>query len=329
MGRRAATETIARLLFAFLREPVWTQRRLERHCGIGPKALRRRLLELQEAGIQMEREEDPPHVYWSVPKDWFPKHARGLFDCQELARLIARLPRSRNREAALAQVLGPAVDGAMNPNVASANVDDAVLRILEDAVARRVPVRLGYSSASRGGQGGLRVVSIQRIAYGARVRFVGHCHSTHLLKWFRADRVTSPEVAVSTPYLAAPAADVERFIAESLDGFRDPRGPEVCRFELRHPDATWALRALPDGAGTAVVQHVDGGVRVELATAGLDVLARFLVGLGEACTVHAPDKLRARVVALARGALRAQGGLNVASVRLARAGQIGPQRGAG
>jgi hypothetical protein len=95
MGRRTATETVTKLIVAFLRNPSWSQKDLERHCDVGPKAIRQRLLELQEAGILLEREEDHPHVHWVAPKDWFPADAavagmKGEERRDEQIRILAR-----------------------------------------------------------------------------------------------------------------------------------------------------------------------------------------------------------------------------------------------
>jgi hypothetical protein len=73
VGRRSPTESIARIYQAFLRERTWTQAALTREVGIGTPALRKRLDELTTLGMPLEREEgDPPHIYWTVPRSWFP-----------------------------------------------------------------------------------------------------------------------------------------------------------------------------------------------------------------------------------------------------------------
>ena len=66
--------------------------------------MRKKLVELQ-GPFHLEREEDHPHVYWSVPKDWFPG---GVFftraQLPELLRLLGRLPRSKARDVVLETV---------------------------------------------------------------------------------------------------------------------------------------------------------------------------------------------------------------------------------
>ena len=72
MNRRSEADTPARLLVAFLRQRTWSQAELAREVGIEVRAVRRRLNELRAAGVPLEDDEDRPHVYWSVPKRWFP-----------------------------------------------------------------------------------------------------------------------------------------------------------------------------------------------------------------------------------------------------------------
>jgi len=69
MSRRAPTETVAGVVGAFLERRTWSQAELAKRLELSVPALRKRLEEL--AGpLRLEREEDHPHVYWSVPKDF-------------------------------------------------------------------------------------------------------------------------------------------------------------------------------------------------------------------------------------------------------------------
>jgi predicted DNA-binding transcriptional regulator YafY len=320
MGRRTGTETIAKLFVAFLQQATWTQKDLERRCGVGVRAIRKALLDLQEAGVPLEREEDTPQVYWSVPRDWPAPGARlsGIegVEADTVARLVARLPKSREREAVLAKlvppVLGtsPSATGAgaivLKPNAAEERVREQVFSALERGLAERVPVRMGYFSA-KSGRDSLRTVSVQHIAYGDRPRFVGYCHSTDSLRWFRADRVRTAKLETS-PYRAVEPAALAAFVAESMDGFRGGGAAVTCEVVIRANEARWALPHMPYEPESALVTHEPDCSRVVLRTAGLEVLARYLVGLGEAARVVSPPELRDRVRALAEGALAANGG---------------------
>ena len=116
MGRRSATETLGAIYQAFLRQRTWVQAELAADVGVAVPALRRHLDELCRRGMPLDREEDHPHVYWSVPKDWFPGGV--AFEAGEAARLLvqlARLPRSAERDAWIDRVLRSSQDGAVDP----------------------------------------------------------------------------------------------------------------------------------------------------------------------------------------------------------------------
>ncbi|HQY60365.1 MAG TPA: WYL domain-containing protein [Polyangiaceae bacterium] len=351
MGRRTGTETIAKLFVAFLQQATWSQKDLERRCDIGVRAVRKALLDLQDAGVPLEREEDPPHVYWSVPRDWPAPGARlgaleGL-ESDTVARLIARLPRSREREAVLAKLMPPVLGRstpATHSNTAEERVREAVFRALEQGLRDRVALTMGYFSAVSG-RDSLRTVSVQHLAYGDRPRFVAHCHTTDSLRWFRADRVHSAKLEPGAAYRAVEAAVLEPFVAESMDGFRGGGEAVTCEVVIRAAEARWALSHMPYEPKSAVVTAGPEGSRVLLRTAGLEVLARYLVGLGAAARVVSPPELRERVVELAREALASNGidergaepsvpqearlnGGPVRPIRRARQGGIG-QRGVG
>jgi predicted ArsR family transcriptional regulator len=87
MSTRSPTETITLLLQAFLRQRTWAQAALARDLGLSVRTVRQHLFELEAAGVPLEREEEPPSVWWSVPRGWFPG---GAFVAASEARQIAR-----------------------------------------------------------------------------------------------------------------------------------------------------------------------------------------------------------------------------------------------
>jgi hypothetical protein len=97
LGQRTSSETLIAVIVAFWRQPVWSQADLAREAGVSPRVARRYLDELTVAGWPLEREEDHPHVYWSVPKGWFP--AGVLLDSETVASLVRGLVRVPPSEA--------------------------------------------------------------------------------------------------------------------------------------------------------------------------------------------------------------------------------------
>lgn len=308
MGRRSATETVAKLIVAFLQRATWRQKDLEVECGVGARSVRKALIELSLAGVPLEREEEFPHVFWSVPSAWPGGRSRGIEreDLARVARLVARLPRSRERELALAKLVTPALCGSVTPNSQHDPVREHVLQVLEDGVQSRTPVRMAYYSASRGVDS-VRTTSVQRIAYGDFPRFVGFCHDSERLKWFRADRVKSARLEAAATFHSCREDELDAFLRESMDGFRSGEGVVTCEFVVRTPEARWALALMPVDPAAALVTPVENGSDVVLRTSATEVLARFLVGLGGAARVIGPASLRDRVVALAGESLLANG----------------------
>jgi len=291
-------ETVTRIIFAFVRQPTWTQAALSREVDVQTRTVRKHLDAFVASGVPLEREEDHPHVYWSVPRGWLPSGAAFQHrELTELARLVARHPKTDAREKLLARLLRAAPGSSVVRSDAELAGEESVLAVIEDGAASHRTVRLRYFSASRGDRGA-RSLSVHRIESGASVRFVATCHRSGSLKWFRIDRADHA-VLTEEPFREADPETVDEFIAESFDGFHGPEAVEVS-FRLRWPEARWALRTLPAGHQTDLGPTQ---VEVRLRTSALDVLARHLVGLGD--LVDADPPLRERIAALARAALDA------------------------
>lgn len=316
MGRRTATGTIANLFVAFLENSDWKQKDLERRCGVSTRAIRKAIFDMQEAGIPLSSDVEHPHVIWSVPKGWFPGHGIDLHqldavEVQQVVRLVGRLPKSPARERVLTKLVRPALGRPSIPSEVSSSVDEDVLRVLEESALRGRPIRMGYFTASRG-EPTNRIVTVARIVYGDRIRFVAYCHTTQKLKWFRADRVTSGprlensrELSSKTPVIDP--SEVVKLIAESLNGYRgEEKHAQLCRFHVDASISRWVTRNLPEGADYVVEQDKDGAT-VTVRTAAMEVLARFIVGLGGAVRVLEPTVLRLRARAIAKEALATHG----------------------
>lgn len=301
LGSRSQGESISRLILAFLERSDWTQAELSRRLELSTKRTSQ-LLRLVEADLQLERSEEHPHVYWSVRRGWF--LGRGQVVTEEttdlVARLLARLPSTADRDRALKALLRalPEHTASSNDSVADA-ASNSVLHTLEDAARQKAVARIRYYSASRGDTDD-RAVSIHRIRYRATVTFVATCHRADALRWFRADCVERALVDTAERFRHIAPDVLGDFLQTSVGGFRrDDESVEEHVCFVRDPDARWVKRNLPEGA---VAEIVAGGVRLKWQAAAVLPLARFVVGLGDAAVVES-SSLRQHVLELARGAL--------------------------
>ncbi len=305
MGQRSSTETVVAVFQAFLKKRRWTQAQLSRQAEIGVPAVRKHLRELQKSGVPLESRRDLHDVWWSVPEDWYPGAV--LFDkdsIPELLRQLCRLPRSEARNQLINRILKAAprpVVAAVEPSAVltptSSEREETYLPHAEDAMNRKVALKINYYTSSRGDLA-WRHVSIQRVKPDTPARFVAVCHRNDGLKWFRLDGVLNAYPDPSVPYRAADPAIVEALVSQSVDGFHQGDA-KPCSFFVRTPECRWVGRNLPC-AMTA--SDTRGGMRFSTTTAGTLRLARFVVGLGEAARADTPE-LASYVTALARGAL--------------------------
>lgn len=306
MGQRSATETLFGIVAAFVEQPTWTQADLARRLETKTETIRKRLGDLQAGGFKLEKEDDHPHVYWSVPKNWFP----GVLpfkaeEVPDLLRLLGRMRPSALRD----RVLGIVVSRLSNvghpvPDVEVSRRgdedDERFLSIVEDACAKKAAVRMHYYSASRGHMT-RRHASVHAIEHGAHPQFIGSCHMTGELRRFRVSNVQDARIDLGEPFRARAAAEVARFRTESFGGFRHPGPVVACAFVVGDRDAAWVAKNLPDDRIAS--QPVAGGMRFSIETTAVQQLARFVVGLGAAGRAETPE-LAAEVRVLAEGALR-------------------------
>jgi len=304
VGKRSRTETVVAILQAFLKERTWKQAELARHVGVGVDVLRRHLIELEDSGLPLAHEKEHPHIYWSVPKGWFPGAV--LFESETvpvLLRQLLRLPRSKARE----QLIRTILDAAPRPSPAVPAVltaqwtqpEEEFLARIEDAQANKVALEIKYRSTNHP-EGRWRHVSIQRVVVGPPARFVAYHHEVEKLGWFRVDNVLRVIEDASTHFQRVDPAEVETMLSQSVDGFC--RGDAIlCSFFVRDPEARWVEHNLPVSINP---ERVPGGTRFTTTTAGVLRLARYVVGLGSAARAETPE-LASQVSELARGALEA------------------------
>ena len=305
VGQKSRTETLGAVLAALLVRRVWSQADLARNVGVRTEALRRVLEELRASGVPLESEKDHPHVYWRVPKSWFPGGV--LFqqdDVPDLLRQLRRLPRTKARDRLLAVVVEQLplhARGDGFPPIVSRTTteqDEQYVPVVEDAAAKRVPLAMSYHSASRG-KITQRYASVHLVDAGPPARFVATCHRNGDLRWFRVDGIVRARLDEREPFRECAPSAVAAFCAASLDGFKGEGTPIAYSFLVRDPDANWVANNLLEGMRAETLHD---GIRVHVETSAILRLARFVVSLGGAAQPE-DAALTAAVAQLARGAL--------------------------
>ncbi len=306
MGQRSSTVTVVQLVQAFLEQRTWTQKALAERLEMTTPAVREKLNELQVV-FRLEREEDHPHVYWSVPKDWFPGGV--VFTREqlpELLRHLLRLPQSKTRDGLLETVLRNLPQGgsvrslpvAVVPPTATKQEED-YLALIEDAAAQKRALWFRYFTASRG-QMSIRHASVHRVVLGRPARFIATCHREDKLKWFRVENILSAHLDPNELYRPSESKAIETFHRASVDGFNAGGAVAELSFVVREPEARWVqTNLLP----TMKVQALASGrIRVTVETNAILQVARYVVGLGAAAVAETPALAEA-IEVLARGAL--------------------------
>ncbi len=302
MGQRSNTETIVAILKAFLDQRTWKQADLARHVGVQAATVHKRLIELQASGIPLDSEKEHPHVYWSVPKSWYPGGVLFTGDqVTEVFRQLSRLPKSQARndliESLLKYLPARQTTAPVVPAETTAR-EEQHLPILEDAASERVALKFRYFTATRGSEG-TRHASVHRILLGPPARFLATCHRTGDLKWFRIENVSDAKLDAAEPFRDTDSKRIDAHLRASLDGFHEGGEPKKHAFFVSNPDARWVVRNLLE---EMQAEEVPGGIRVHIETAALKRLARYVVGLGGAAKPLTPELAEA-VAAIARGAL--------------------------
>lgn len=308
MGQKSSTETLFKIVAAFIDQPTWSQADLARRVETTTETVRKRLVELQEAGWKLEVETDRPHVYWSVPKGWMPGAlVFNASEAKEVLRLIGRSPKSALRD----RVIDLALKRLARTDTSATFKREAVeppemtedeerwLHVLEDAARENVTVKMRYFTASRGKES-WRHASVHRVDTGPRPQFIATCHIAGGLRRFRVSNVLDVKPAPGEPHRSATAAAITKFDRESFGGYRDV-GPVVrCAFWVRDPEAVWVAKNLPDA--NIASEPAPGGTRFSIETAAVSALARFVAGLGEIARPETPE-LKSEIRTIARAAL--------------------------
>ena len=311
MGTRDNYESVTRAIQAFASQHTWQQAELARRVGIGTPALRRLLLNLMESGMPLEKDDEHPHVYWSVPRHWFPG---GVFfdveDWEVLVHAVLRIGDDVRRAKLLGRLLsgrtamGKVQDGVerLNQSVMGAPLtseEQGTILLIEQSLLLNRPLSINYYSTSAG-RLRWRVVTPQRLIVEPHRRLVAYCHDNQELRWFRVDNIQRALLAEERIATAVPPEDVERYIASSPDGFHDGSNQELA-FTVKQPTASWIAGNLLPGMR---IEREDRGVLRVVTRGGALVVARFIVGLGGDGTAES-KQLRALVCDLATAACEA------------------------
>lgn len=309
VGARENFESISLVVQGFAGRSTWTQAELARHVGIEARALRRLLLSLSKAGMPLERDEEHPHVYWSVPKQWFPG---GVFfdeqDWEVLVHAVLRITDEQRRTRLMSRLLSGrklvATEGAnrLNKGVVGTlltNDEQKTVLLIERSFLENQPLEVRYYSGSSG-QLRDRIISPQRLVSEPRGRLVAFCHENRELRWFRIDNIARAQLASAHVRQDVPQSDIDIYVASSVDGFQDGSQFESA-FRVEGAEANWVrsnllpgMRIDTDSAKTLRVVSQGGAV----------VVARFIAGLGGAAVAEGAA-LRALVRDVAAATLEA------------------------
>jgi len=304
VGQRSNTETIVAILKAFLDQHTWKQADLARHVGVQPATIRKVLDELRANGIPLEDEKEHPHVFWSVPKSWYPGGI--LFTGEQVTQMfrqLSRLAKSKARDQLIESLLkylpSRHAAAAVVPAETTAR-EEQYLPFIEDSANQRVALHFRYFTANRGSEA-MRHASVHRVLLGSPARFVATCHRSGTLKWFRVENVSDAKLDEREAFRDADSKVVDAHLRASLDGIHEGGAPAKHVFFVSDPDARWVARNLMEEMQS---EEVPGGIRVTLETSAVKRLARFVVGLGAAAKPLTPA-LESEVASLAKGALEA------------------------
>lgn len=312
MGNRSASDTLAQVFMALVQRGTIRQKEFADELELEPRALRRHLLDMQAAGMPIEREEEHPHVFWSVPKGWLPGGvAVSSAEVLDAIRYLMRAPQSPARDRLLERLLHRSGGRSNLPSmdvVVATELDDRqdeLVRVFEDALAARKPIAMRFLSLSRG-QVEDRTISVQRILFSDPAKVVAVCHRDGRLKWFRIDNVQRARVDEETEYRSSSDDAIDQFVGDTKFGFHQRGEPTTHRFVVRAPEHRWVGTQL---GRDVTAEPTSGGVRFELTTAAIEPLARFVVSLGAAAKVETKE-LADAVRGIALGALGGSEGGN-------------------
>jgi biotin operon repressor len=310
VGSKSKTETPLRLLAALLEQRTWSQAELARRVEVHPQTVRQCMQELMDAGVPLERDDDHPHVYWSVPQSWLPEGVHlPRVHFVDLLRRLARGAAPAERDPLLKHLVDAAPSlGEMVARIQEAHVpsdvplSSALLATLEDAWESHAVI-LSYRKV-RGGPVEARHCSPARFVDQYQ-HLLARCHQSGKAQRFRLDRILGVSAAVGVEYAPLNDTEIAEALTGAVDGFRAP-GPLVSvRFRLvgAEKEVGWMVEQLPEDLE---VEKVASGYLVHGETGALGKLAAKLVTYG-AVVRYDDEGLREAARAVVEGAGMALG----------------------
>lgn len=289
---------------------VVTAEQIADHFEISMRTVYRDIAALGEAGVPIVAEAGVGYSLmrgYHVPPIMFTEEeAAALFMGGEIAERFGDGSLKQSLRSALLKVraalpedrkdylcrLGDAV-AVGNWDRTGGSLDHRFLMPAQEAVVRRRCLALHYDAGGRGELTERVVEALGVIFYSGRWHLIAWCRLREALRDFRLDRVRRWEV-----------------LNETFDGHDDFSLMEFLQNEIDESEMTpvsmvcerWAAeRVLADipGRTTGQKQLPDGRLQIDALAFSLDWLAGWLLGLGVAVEVLAPDDLREKVVAAA------------------------------
>ena len=220
-----------------------------------------------------------------------------------LARRLALLEAKLDTVASAAEETPEAL--ALATLDRSGEIPDEVFTGLERAAVDGAAVEIHYASLS-GGTRRWRGLDPYRLFHRAEAWYVaGRCHLHDEPRTFRLDRIAGLR-PLPARFTEPPDFDLDRYLEHTWSVTRGRDLHEaVVHFD---PALAPLLEHARHHAGERVTRAADGTIEYRVEVSHLDELARWIVGFGGRARVVAPEELRARVVAVAEGAGRANGG---------------------
>jgi predicted DNA-binding transcriptional regulator YafY len=197
MGRKTATETLAKTLAALLSKRTVVQAALARSISVDSETVARAMRELAEGGVPVVRAVVGRDVEWSVGKNWFPNAV--MFERDEATRLLLlllRLRPSRERDAFVSKLAAAAcapkgserAERVAIPATTNPPEAEACRLAVEDAVLKRAVIALKYQR-SGDAEPTWRTLSPQSTVSADRPYLVALDHSKNELRNYRFDRM--------------------------------------------------------------------------------------------------------------------------------------------